>query len=179
MNLPSVKPAKRVHLSDVHKTPGLSAEVDALGFGIKLKLKNDSDQTYRVAVTGGVLQPSDSGYQRLLVVGTTQKVDHVFLPAMNQGHCVIVPPHGEAEAELQTCCMDRPKAPPSGNAYHVGKNPAPERLAKIARAAATKIAMGDGAPFNVSISDVQSAAWDQDCGEQRNRLDNAVNSGKF
>jgi len=179
LKLPAVKPAKRVHLSDIHKVPGLEAEVDAPGFGIKLKIKNKTDQPYRVAVTGGVLQPDDSKYQRLLVVGTTHKVDHVFLPTMNTGHCVMVPPGGEVESELQTCCMDQPKAPPSGNPYKVGKKAAPERLSKIARAAATKVALGEGAPFDVSMGDVQDAAWDRDQGEQRERLDKAVDSGKF
>lgn len=154
--------SKRIHLSEVGKIKGLKATVDAPGFGIKLKLKNDSDDAYRVALTGGVLMPEDSGYQRLLVVGTTGKVDNVFLPSMNTGHCVFVPPHGEVTAELNTCCMDRPKCGPSGNPYEVGDMKAPERLCKAAKAACTTVSLGKASPVQVDHGLVQRVCWKMD-----------------
>jgi len=171
--------AKQIHLKDVPGIRGLEVTVEAPDFGITLKLINSTEQPYRVALTGAVLQPENNDYQRLLVTGTEARVDHVFLPSMKTGHCVFLPPNGEAEAILETTCMDEALAPPDGNDYEVGREMAPDRLAVAARAFCTTVSMGKASPVKVTRDMVQSACWDKESEEDEKVLDEAVASGNF
>jgi hypothetical protein len=176
------RPARRVHLSEVGKIDGLKAEVEAPDFGIVLRFENATNDGYRVNLTGGVLTPSDSDYQRLLVVGTEHKVDAkgVHLPATNIGHCVFVPPQSSIEVELDTCCMDHPLAPPDGNAYKVSNKMAPERLVKAARARCASVTLGASAPVTgVGIDLVQGVCWDEESDEDSKKMEKILSCGRY
>lgn len=177
--------ARRIHLSEVGKYPGLKATVSAPDFGIKLNFENATRDAFNINLTGGVLHPQDSDFQRLLVVGSTRKIDGVYLPAMNVGHCVFVPPASDAgpsasESKLQTCCMDAPKAPPSGNRYNVSDKMAPDRLVKASRAFCAGVSLPkEMVPCHVTIDDIQQACWHDEDDEGKKEINKAIASGKF
>jgi hypothetical protein len=177
------RPSKRVHLSEIGKIPGLSVAVKAPDFGISLDFCNQSDDAFRVNLTGAVLTPRNEDYQRLLVVGTMHQVDAkgVHLPSTNVGHCVFVPPRTEnVHVELDTCCMDEPLAPPEGNAYRVSAKLAPDRLLKAARARCSAVTLGKSAPVpGIGLHTVQSVCWDKETEEDKNVMEKVMTCGRF